>query len=766
MKEWIEKYLRKGSIERKLMLTTGGFSLVILVLMYFFVTVRDEGIQFAAKEASGTRVLGSLSTLMTEAAKGGSSIFQMDNALVNASLSELQKQEEAIDKLGIKDKVSALQAAASAAASNATPVKCADLQRATRDIIATVADNSNLTLDPDLDSYYLMDACCIRTADLANLQAKLLKDLEYCGTNGGPEALTRLTVTCARIEDVCATLETDVQTSMTKNSSGDVRKSLEGSLTRLLKTARYLSDLETIGTSSGAAAQAVIDSHRSAILDAYSANSAFTTQALQQLHSLLEARQDGFSSERLRNISIALLLMLLPLVLSVLVARYIVKGIRELRTAVSAVQSGDLDTVVNVVSEDDLGQLGSGFNAMVQTIKESNAQNMQERETARRFAEEAQDLKKQSDEYSEYLRNSISVVLGGMQRFSTGDLTVQIPAEGEDLIAELCTGFNSSVINLRNVVENVRNAVDATASASSEISSSTEQMAAGSHEQTMQTADVASAVEEMTKTIIENSTNARETAENAETARRAADQGVIVIRDTVQGMKRIADVVHNCAQMVKALGDSSSQIGEIITVINDIADQTNLLALNAAIEAARAGEQGRGFAVVADEVRKLAERTTKATKEISGMISRIQNETSTAIDSMESGTEEVDQGIKLTDQAGQAFTGISESVKNVSSMISQIAVACEQQSGASETISRSIQAISEVTSQTATGTEQIAHAADDLNRLTENLHQIVSHFRLHDEGGSMTGGPRPHYAEDKHIVESSQRSSYSRSSVS
>jgi methyl-accepting chemotaxis protein len=195
-------------------------------------------------------------------------------------------------------------------------------------------------------------------------------------------------------------------------------------------------------------------------------------------------------------------------------------------------------------------------------------------------------------------------------------------------------------------------------------------------------------------------------------------------------MKKIAEVVKRSAETVQALGKSSDQIGEIIGVIDDIADQTNLLALNAAIEAARAGEQGRGFAVVADEVRKLAERTTKATKEIASMIKTIQNDTAGAVESMKEGTKKVDEGIRLSDRAGASLDEIVEISQQVTDMIAQIAAASEEQSSASEQISKNVEAISNVTGETASGVQQVARAAEDLNRLTEGLQQLVNKFSV------------------------------------
>jgi methyl-accepting chemotaxis protein len=234
---------------------------------------------------------------------------------------------------------------------------------------------------------------------------------------------------------------------------------------------------------------------------------------------------------------------------------------------------------------------------------------------------------------------------------------------------------------------------------------------------------------------VENSRNAASTSETAKRAKVAAEQGGTVVEETVKGMNRIALVVNQSAQTVKALGRSSDQIGEIIGVIDDIADQTNLLALNAAIEAARAGEQGRGFAVVADEVRKLAERTTKATKEIAGMIKQIQGETSGAVSAMEEGTKEVEQGKELADKAGVSLKQIVEVSQQVTDMVAQIAVASEEQSSASEQISKNVEAISTVTGETANATQQISRAAEDLNRLTENLQQLVGKFRLSKSSG-------------------------------
>jgi hypothetical protein len=200
-------------------------------------------------------------------------------------------------------------------------------------------------------------------------------------------------------------------------------------------------------------------------------------------------------------------------------------------------------------------------------------------------------------------------------------------------------------------------------------------------------------------------------------------------------MIRIADVVEQSAQTVETLGRSSDQIGEIVQVIDDIADQTNLLALNAAIEAARAGEQGRGFAVVADEVRKLAERTTQATKEIAAMIRQIQKDTSGAVESMMHGKKEVESGKELARKAGESLKEIITGATNVVDTVTLVATGSERQSAASAEIARNIDAISTVTQETATGTEQIAKAAEDLSRLTVHLQELTGQFKIDQSVG-------------------------------
>lgn len=330
----------------------------------------------------------------------------------------------------------------------------------------------------------------------------------------------------------------------------------------------------------------------------------------------------------------------------------------------------------------------------------------------------------------EYLSRKTTEMVSIMKQFAEGDLTVHLAIEKEDEIGKLFNSFNVAVHNLRELIKNVNESVHATASAANQISSSSEEIATGAQEQNSQTTEVAGAVEQMTKTIFETSRNASAAADTAKLAGERAVEGGKVVTETILGMNKISEVVSKSAEKVFTLGQNSDKIGEIIQVINDIADQTNLLALNAAIEAARAGEQGRGFAVVADEVRKLAERTTKATKEIADMIKKIQQDTIEAVDSMKKGTAEVLEGKKMTEKAGVVLNEIVEGSKKVTDLVTQVAAASEEQSAASEQISKNVEAIERVTQESTFGVQQIAKASEDLSNLTINLQKLITKFNV------------------------------------
>jgi methyl-accepting chemotaxis protein len=302
--------------------------------------------------------------------------------------------------------------------------------------------------------------------------------------------------------------------------------------------------------------------------------------------------------------------------------------------------------------------------------------------------------------------------------------------------ARMGKSLQRMVGNLGQVIRQISDGSVQLVSAANQVASSSEQMSRGAKDQTDQMAQISTAIEEMTATIVESSKNAAEANSGSRSAAETAGVGGSIVTDTIQGMQRITTVVRESSVSIGKLAKSADQIGEIIDVIDDIADQTNLLALNAAIEAARAGEQGRGFADVADQVRKLAERTGRATGEITTMIKGIQQETSDAVQSMEVGIQEVDKGRELADKAGSSLNEIVTVSRQVQDMIQQIATASEEQSSAAEQISKNVEVVSGIARESATGAQQSAAAAEELNRQADAMRQIVATFKV----STRTGG--------------------------
>ncbi len=311
-----------------------------------------------------------------------------------------------------------------------------------------------------------------------------------------------------------------------------------------------------------------------------------------------------------------------------------------------------------------------------------------------------------------------------------GDLSRRVRLDSKDELGTIGRSFDAMAESFAAALAKVADSSAQVASASHQLHANSERIATGAEEISAQATTVATASEEMAATSDDIAQNCQMAVENAQRASRAAQNGFEVVRQTIDGIKFRGAKTRENATLVESLGTRSDQIGAIVATIEDIADQTNLLALNAAIEAARAGEQGRGFAVVADEVRALAERTTKATKEIGEMIKGIQNETRQAITSMEEGVRGTERGAAEAGQLEVALNDILEQINSVSMQINQIATAAEEQTATTSEISSNMMQITGVVQETVGGAPESAAAAAQLKGNAEELQRLVRQFTV------------------------------------
>lgn len=326
---------------------------------------------------------------------------------------------------------------------------------------------------------------------------------------------------------------------------------------------------------------------------------------------------------------------------------------------------------------------------------------------------------------SKSIRKSAKELKSVLNTLNKGDFTVDINVYTKDELGEASQILHEIILKRRKFFADSKLISDSLASSSEELSATTEEISRNLKSQTERASQIASAAEEMSQTVVDIAKNASNIAEVSVTTASVAKEGKDMTMNTAQEIKVIEGAIGKLSEVINVLGDRSRQIGEIVTVIKDIADQTNLLALNAAIEAARAGEQGRGFAVVADEVRKLAERTTKATDEIAEMIRGIQTEVDVAEGSMEDATKKVASGVELSNKSAEILGQILSKAQELQSMIQQIASATEQMSSVTDHITQDIGSIAEGIKEITITVEQTAKTASDIKKLGKDLNIAI-----------------------------------------
>ena len=406
----------------------------------------------------------------------------------------------------------------------------------------------------------------------------------------------------------------------------------------------------------------------------------------------------------------AVMMMLIIAVIWVVTDRAVVRPIQKIISVFSEINEGHFNARVETLPNDELGQLSQGLNAMLDnTLKLI-----------------------QSGEEKKAMQASVMHLLEEISGLAEGDLTARAEVS-EDLTGAIADAFNEMAEQLSRVVRNVKEVTLQVSATAHQVSTSTENLAETSEIQAVQVSDAIAAINEMSTSIQQVAENAAQSAAVSERATKNAREGAEAVRDTNKAMESIREHVQETARAIKRLGESSQEVGNIVQLINDIADRTSILALNASIQAAMAGDAGRGFAVVAEEVQRLAERSTNATKQIDTLIKNIQAEIHEAGISMEESIQRVVEGSKLADGARSKLQQIETVSIQLGELIQSISMASKQQARASENIAKTMEEVGEISSQTSAASRETAVAMKNLAKMSDQLNESVAIFRLGDE---------------------------------
>ncbi|MFH0733316.1 MAG: methyl-accepting chemotaxis protein [bacterium] len=739
----MKKFLINAKVSTKLTIIAVAFIIPILILLQALVSQQNISIDFAQKEIYGDSYLRPLKKMLefAPALKFANQTEQTSGQIsdLTSKIDNQFTQLEGIDKelneyINTTEKYEVLKSNWNKLKNQQNNLDLHDeFISGIRSLMSYAGDKSNLILDPDLDSYYIMDATLLKLPENMDLLYQILSygsDIINRGELSADEK-TILTVKTGLLHTNMDALYSGVNVAFDNNPAQNLKSSLSNQLEETKAKTNNFLDVINSRLLKGDSIAISSSEYEMLANEALNTNFALWENGITYLDKLLVARIDGFNSSKYFTLGGIILVLILTILLVIFISKRISSSIHLLATGTKNFTEGDSNINVQVDSMDELGLLAKIFNDMISKINESMQLVKSEKENVEKKIETAIS---DSERKNKYLAESVEIMLAGLNKFADGDLTIKLKVDDDDEIGKLFVGFNNAVDSINDLLYSLKSSINETVSASYLISQSTEEISSGMDEQSSQSAEVTSAVKQMVESIVLTAKNTLSATEKSKKAGSLAKDGGDVVKNTIEGMNKIAEVVKKSADTVLKLGKSSDEIGEIIQVINDIADQTNLLALNAAIEAARAGEQGRGFAVVADEVRKLAERTSKATKEIATMIRQIQTDTHGAVESMKSGTLEVERGIELVNEAGYTLKEIIKGAEEVVYVVGQVATVTEEQSSAAEQIDNNMQSINNVINENTSGLQQIARSAKDLTSLTNNLEKLIAHFKIELHG--------------------------------
>ncbi|WP_051294868.1 methyl-accepting chemotaxis protein [Maridesulfovibrio bastinii] len=709
------RFFDSMSIRSKLLISSIIFSLPIAMLLYFSEAGIQHDINFSQLEIYGNKYQKPLQHALENFPDLVGGLLSDDSAQVNSAVSNIDDSLRSLAK--IHDEIGKelqftpeglemrnrgdlyypdFMSRWNTLKSNLNKNDLTKVKRTVEDIEGLIShggDTSNLILDPDLDSYYLMDVTLLGIpaahSRLAKIAALALPDLKKVHLNR--EESTELSILVSQLNDDQARIKSSIDTALNEDpnfygKNPSMHKSLlpkyHEYATANDALIRMLQEMSNQEHPAGL---------KRAISQTAHALGALWDTADSEMNTLLSTRISSYRGDMIKSLVNTLVVLFIALITVWFSGRSILKSLRTIREYAEKIDNGELDAEITDNLPPNILSLKNAINSMVVKLIEENKiadENVQKADLAR---QEVQDTLKKAEEQHTFIQQ---------QKEELSKVGVKVNKLAEQVAA------------------------------SSEIlSSSADEQARGADSQREESEAVATAMEEMTATVMEVAHNASSTAQAANEGSVSARKGSELVQVAIQSVRSVSSSAGELEAVLNTLEGRAEEIGRIISVINDIADQTNLLALNAAIEAARAGEAGRGFAVVADEVRKLAEKTMEATKEVEAAISHIQEGSLEAVQSMDTTKQHVEKSSQSSEQAGEALEDIMRSIDDMNIRISQIATAAEEQSAAAEEINARIEQINEIAGDTADSATEANRESSSLAKLSQELLNLSMQFK-------------------------------------